>query len=187
MSRSSTSIYWDRQNGVRDVLTSRRQTANIEEAGNFAGVSYLPNFYDDNLDIAGFKVVGVTHPEALSFYNFELVDIHSIDNQVVFEIKATSKRKLQPLFEGTLMVLSEEFALLEVDLKPNSVISFPPPVQNFDLSYSQQFSNFGGDYWLPVDVRIEGLVEVGIIGLKFPPIGFKQVARIDDYKVNIVM
>lgn len=185
ISESISIAYWDKEKGSREILKSKRQTANIDEASNFAGVSYLPNFYDDNLDIAGFNVVGVTHPNALSYYDFSLEDIQALDGQVVYELSVRSKRKLQPLFEGTIFVLGEEYALLEVDLKPNSVVVFPPPVQDFNLSYAQQFSNFGGDYWLPVDVRIEGLVEVGIVGLRFPPIGFKQVAKLNDYEVNI--
>lgn len=185
ISESVSIAYWDKEKGSREILKSKRQTANMDEASNFAGVSYLPNFYDDNLDIAGFNVVGVTHPEALSFYDFTLEDMQSIDGQVVYEISVGSKRKFQPLFEGTIFVLGEEYALLEVDLKPNAVVVFPPPVQDFDLSYSQQFSNFGGDFWLPVDVRIDGLVEVGVVGLRFPPIGFRQVAKLNDYEVNI--
>lgn len=185
ISESISVAYWDKEKGSREILKSKRQTANIDAADNFAGVSYLPNFYDDNLDIAGFDVVGVTHPNALSYYDFSLEDIKSLDGQVVYELSVSSRRKMQPLFEGTIFVLGEEYALLEVDLKPNSVVAFPAPVQDFDLTYSQQFSNFGGDFWLPVDVRIEGLVEVGVVGLRFPPIGFKQVAKLNDYEVNI--
>lgn len=184
ISESVSEVFWDREKGHREVLKSRRQTANIEAADNFAGVSYMPNFYDDNLEIAGFDMVGVTHPNALSYYTFRLEDIQSLDNEVVYEISVTSDRKLQPLFEGTIFVLGEEYALLSVDLKPNAVVAFPPPVQDFDLTYSQQFSSFGGDYWLPVDVRIEGLIDVGIIGLRFPAIGFRQVSKMNDYKVN---
>lgn len=185
ISESISTAYWDKERGSREVLKSKRQTANMDAGSNFAGVSYLPNFYDDNLDIAGFDVVGVTHPNALSFYDFTLEDMQAIDDQVVYEISVKSKRKLQPLFEGTVFVLGEEYALLEVQLKPNSVVVFPPPVQDFDLSYSQQFSNFGGDFWLPVDVRIDGLIEVGVVGLRFPAIGFRQVAKLNDYEVNV--
>jgi hypothetical protein len=185
ISESISVAYWDKERGSREVLKSKRQTANIDATDNFAGVSYLPNFYDDNLDIAGFDMVGVTHPDALKYYEFQLEDIQSLDGQVVYELSVTSDRKLQPLFEGTIFVLGEEYALLEVDLRPNSVVVFPPPVQDFNLTYSQQFSNFGGDYWLPVDVRIEGLIEVGLVGLRFPPIGFKQVAKMNNYEVNL--
>jgi len=185
VSESVSEVFWDKKKGPREVLKSRRQTANIEGADNFAGVSYLPNFYDDELDIAGFDVVGITDERALKYYTFKLVEFTSIDDKIVFEISVEPKKKLQPLFEGTIFVLDEEFALLSVKLKPNNVIVFPPPVQDFNLSYEQQFSNFGGDFWLPVDVRIEGLVEVGIVGLRFPPIGFYQVSKMNNYQVNI--
>ncbi len=184
ISESISEAFWDRERGNREVLKSRRQTANIEGSDNFAGVSYLPNFYDDNLDIVEFDVVGVTHPKALSYYNFELVDFSKIDDKVIFEIKVTSKRKLQPLFEGTIFVQDQDYAMISVRLKPNDVIVFPPPVQEFDMYYEQQFSNFGGDYWLPVDFRMDGIIEIGVPGLRFPPIGFKQVSKLNDYKVN---
>lgn len=184
ITESISQAYWDKELGNREILKSRRQTANIEGSDNFAGVSYLPNFYDDNLEIVEFDVVGVTHPRALSFYNFELVNFTKIDDKVIFEIDVTSKRKLQPLFEGTIFVQDEDYALVSVRLRPNSVIVFPPPVQEFNMYYEQQFSNFGGDYWLPVDFRMEGTVEVGVPGLRFPPIGFKQVSKLNDYKVN---
>jgi len=185
ISESVSELFWDKEKGPREVLKSRRQTANIEGADNFAGVSYLPNFYDDELDIAGFDLVGITDERALKYYNFDLVDFTSIDGKIVFEIEVKPKRKLQPLFEGTIFVLDEEYALLSVKLKPNNVVVFPPPVQDFNLYYEQQFSNFGGDFWLPVDVRIDGLVEVGIVGLRFPPIGFHQVSKINNYHVNV--
>ena len=185
ISESVSEAYWDHEKGPREVLLSRRQTANIEGADNFAGVSYLPNFYTDMLDIAEFDMVGVTNERALKYYDFKLVDYQSIDDKVVYEIEVSPKRKFQPLFEGTIFVLDEEFALLSVKLKPNHVVVFPPPIQDFNLYYEQQFSNFGGDFWLPVDVRIEGLIEVGVIGLRFPPIGFKQVSKMNNYQVNI--
>jgi len=187
VSESISEVFWDKKKGPREVLKSKRQTANIEGADNFAGVSYLPNFYDDELDVAGFDVVGITDERALKYYTFKLVEFTSIDDKIVFEISVEPKRKLQPLFEGTIFVLDEEFALLSVKLKPNNVIVFPPPVQDFNLYYEQQFSNFGGDYWLPVDVRIEGLIEVGVVGLRFPPIGFYQVSKINNYQVNVDM
>ena len=41
---------------------------------------------------------------------------------------------------------------------------FPPPIQEFGLWYRQQFSNFGGDFWLPVDVRIQGNIKFWFSG-----------------------
>ena len=185
ITESASEVFWDKEQGHREVQKSKRQTANIEAANNFAGVSYLPNFYDDDIEIAGFQMVGVTHPDALDYYDFKLVDQTSLDDQTVFEIQVTPARKLQPLFKGTVYVLDRVYALLRVNLTPNDVVNFPRPVKSFELSYRQQFNNYGQDFWLPVDVRIGGDVKISMVGLDFPMIKFKQLSRITDYQVNV--
>lgn len=184
ISETSSTAYWDQDRGHREVVHSRRQTANIRESENFAGVSYVPNFYDDNIDVASYDVMGVTHPDALDYYRYEIVGRTTLDGKTVYEMKVTPRRKLQPLFEGTIWVLDEEYALLEVRLRPNDVVNFPPPIRGFDTYYEQQYDNYGREFWLPVDMRIEGSVKISMIGLEFPRIAFRQVARITDYRVN---
>ena len=142
ISESISEAFWDKERGNREILKSRRQTANIEGSNNFAGVSYLPNFYDDNLDIVEFDVVGVTNPKALS-YNFELVNFSKIDDKIIYEI-TTSKRKLQPLFEGTIFVQDIDYSMIAV-IETKRCDRFSPPVQEFDMCHEQQFSNFGGN------------------------------------------
>lgn len=184
ISESRSIAYWDAQRGHREVQLSARQTSNLTEEQNFAGVSYLPNFYDDDIEIAGYRMVGITHPDALSFYHFRLLETLQMDGKPVYKIEVTPRRIRQPVFEGIAYVLGRDYALLEVDLKPNEIVSFPPPVQDFDLSYRQQFSNYGRDFWLPVDMRAEGVVRIGMVGLQFPSMKFRQVSRLSGYEVN---
>jgi len=185
ITESSSIVYWDSEEGHREIQVSRRQTSNMSEDQNFAGVNYQPNFYDDNVEIAGYRMVGITHPDAPNFYYFELEEIQQMDGKPVYKIKVSPRRERQPTFIGTAWVLGRDYALLEVDLQPNEVVNFPPPVQEFNLSYQQQFSNYGGEFWLPVDMRVEGTVRVGMVGLRFPPFLFKQTSRISDYQVNV--
>ena len=185
ISESSSELYWNYEQGHREIQKSVRQTSNLSADQNFAGVRYLPNFYDDNIEIAGYDVVGITHPNALSYYHFSLLETLQMDGVPVYKIEVKPRRKLQPTFEGVAYVLGRDYALIDVDLKPNDVVNFPPPVQDFNLSYKQQFSNYGRDFWLPIDMRIEGRIRIGIVGLQFPPIQFRQVSRISDYRVNI--
>lgn len=187
ISETLSEVFWDKEKGTREVIKSRRQTANLGMEQNFASAGFMPNFYDDNLEIGGFDMVGPTHPDAFRFYNFELIGLRSIDNLTVFDIQVTPRRKLQPTFEGTIAVVDSAYALLEIDLRPNDALIFPPPIQKFNLWYTQQFSNFGGDYWLPIDVRIRGEIKFGIVGLQFPEMGFQQLSRLTDYQVNTVL
>ncbi|MCC5915283.1 MAG: carboxypeptidase-like regulatory domain-containing protein [Balneolaceae bacterium] len=184
ITESQSEAYWDRRYGHREVQRSRRQTSNLGADQNFAGVRYLPNFYDDNIEIAGYRMVGITHPDALRYYRFRLLETTQMDGVPVYKIGVEPRRERQPLFEGVAWVLGREYALLEVNLKPNDVVNFPPPVQEFDLSYMQQFSNYGGDFWLPVDVRIEGKIRIAMVGLRFPAINFRQISRLSGYELN---
>ncbi len=184
ITESISEAFWDKDHGHREVIKSQDQTANLESSVNFTGVRYMPNFYDDDIEISGFEMVGPTHPDALDYYYFRLADRLQIDDQLVYKIEMEPKRKRQPTFHGTLYVLDREYALLEVQLTPNRVVRFPPPVRDFDLRYEQQFSNYGGDFWLPVDMRINGLIRIEMIGLRFPPIKFTQLSRLSDYQVN---
>lgn len=185
ITESISEAWWDAQKGASEVIKSKRQTKNVDSGDNWAGASYIPNMYDNDIEISGFEIVGVTHPDALDYYDFTLQNTRKLGDTYVFDIKAEPRRKLQPTFEGMISVLDNDFAILDVDLKPSKSMIFPPPIQEFNLHYKQQFSNFGKDFWLPVDVRIEGKIKVGFVGFQLPDINFHQISRITDYEVNI--
>ncbi len=185
ITESGTRSFWHAKEGHREVQLYQRQTNNIGENQNFAGVRFLPNFYEDNIRITGFNVVGITHPNALHFYDFQLLETLQIDGQPVYKIEVIPKRRLQPLFEGVAYILGGEYALLEVDVKPNDVVTFPPPIQEFDLTYRQQFNSFGENFWLPVDMHVHGTIRISMIGLSFPLIRFSQTANLSEYKINV--
>lgn len=187
ITESASRVYWDKRRGIREVIKSRTQTSNIDPTQNFASATNLPNFYDDDISISGFELVGVTHPNALSYYHFKLEGFRQLDDKTVFDISVTPRRRLQPTFEGKIAILDEDFAMIEVDLRPSDAMMFPPPIQEFGLAYQQQFSNFGRDFWLPVDVRINGTIRIGFPGLQFPTINFAQLSRLTNYEVNTVL
>ncbi|MFZ0391248.1 MAG: DUF5686 family protein [Calditrichia bacterium] len=181
---SISTVYWDRKKGVREVIHSKRQTSNMTSSQNFASVALVRNLYDDNVEIAGHRLIGVTHPEALRHYRFRLTGQRMRDDLTVYDIAMEPKGKLQPAFRGTIAVLDSFFVLLEADLQPGEAVLFPPPVQNFRLRYRQQFSNFGGDFWLPVDVRVSGEIKIGMMLLEFPTIFYHRISRLSDYRIN---
>ncbi len=185
IAESISRAYWHVQKGPREVIISRKQTNNITQSENFATVSDIPNFYDDDIELIGFKMIGVTHPDAFDYYRFKLVDRRMRDDKMVYDIEVIPTSLLQPTFNGLIAVLDEEYVVLNVDLRPNESMLLPPPFQEWNLYYKQQFSDFGKDFWLPVDVRIDGDILIGFTGLQFPRIKFSQVSHLNDYEVNI--
>ncbi len=182
---SISEAFWDKQKGPREVILSRRQTSNMSASQNFAAASYVANFYDDDIEILGFRMIGPTHPKALDYYDFKLEGQRLLDKKIVYDISVTPRTKLQPAFVGTISVLDQDYAMIDVNLKPSEAILFPAPIQRWNVFYKQQFSNFGKEFWLPVDVRIEGEIKIGMVGLNFPPFKYHQISRLTGYQVNV--
>ncbi|HLR76765.1 MAG TPA: carboxypeptidase-like regulatory domain-containing protein, partial [Balneolaceae bacterium] len=101
ITESISKLYWLEGKGAKEILKWRDQTKNIDLENNFSGVNYLPNLYDDNIEIFGFNLVGVTNPRVPKYYNFEVADTLSINGKAVYKIKVSPRLKLQPLFKGT--------------------------------------------------------------------------------------
>lgn len=188
LSESLGDMYWDRIKGIRAVLKSKRTTKNVDPKDMvFSPDDAVVNFYDDDVTIQDSRFVGPTHPNALSYYDFKLIGQRNLDGQIVYDIRVNTKSKLQPTFVGTISVLDADSVLIAVDLKPSEFAIFPMPIRQWDVAYKQQFSNFGREYWLPVDIRMNGLIKIGLPGLEFPSIKYGQLSAFNDYSINQTM
>lgn len=185
LAESTSELFWDRERGTREVIKTKDQSSNLDKRYNLAFASQFPNFYDDDISISGYTIVGPTHPDAFDYYTFKLLRTSRIDQNKVYHIEVIPDTRLQPTFEGTVAVLDSAFALLEAELIPNETVRFPVPIQTWSIYYTQQFRNYGREFWLPVDLRMDGSLKIGFPGLQFPNIIFKRIASLDDYDVNI--
>lgn len=181
---STSKVFWDSERGSRELINSKRETSNLSSASNFAGASYMPNFYDDDIQLQGADFIGPTHPKAIKYYDFRLENKRLIDNKTVFVISVTPKTKLTPAFIGKISILENKYAMIDINLKPGEAFILPPPVKDWNFSYEQQFSDFGRDFWFPIDVRINGSIKIGMVGFEIPRIKYEQISRMTDYKVN---
>jgi len=184
IAESNSVLFYDKKRGSKEVIISRKGTSNITDNENFAFASNIQNLYDNDIDIAGFKAIGVTNPKALKYYNFILTGYRTFNGKTLYDIKVEPKSKLQPVMKGRISVVDEDYALVDVDLVPSESIILPPPFQNFDIHYKQQFRKFGNLYWMPVDMRLNGSIKLGMVGLDFPNIIYKQVSVFTEYKIN---
>ena len=148
-----TDAYWDRDEGIREVVRGKRETENLDLPPGLPAAMLVANLYDDNIDVAGHNFRGVTHPDALRHYTFTLEGTRVLDDRRVYDIAVKPRTARKSGFEGRISVLDEEYAMIDVELHPGESFLFPPPIEGLEVHYSQQFSNFGGDYWLPVDFR----------------------------------
>ena len=178
--------YWKQGDTLREVIRQKRQTQNVPVGQNFASVGTILNFYEDDIRFAGFSFVGPTSPEAFSYYDFHLERIRMIDGRQVFVIALQPTSHVTPLFRGTVNVLDEEYTLVGVDVEPNDAFVLPL-ISTVKLQYSQQFRRYDNDYWLPVDIRVDGTFDVGIPGVSLPRLRLQSSSSIYDYRVNITV
>ena len=183
-------VFWDKEQGMRELIKSRRQTLNLgtELTLDMPAVLLMANLYDDNIPLLDHNFAGVTHPDALDIYRFSLQGTRLMDDRLVYDISVAPKSRLSTAFSGEISVLADECALLEVALEPGEAFLFPPPITGIDITLHQQYDSFDGSPWLPIDFRSD--FELGIsFGplLSFPTFKARQLSRITNYEIEATL
>lgn len=184
-------VSWTQRQGWRTVVKSYRRSSNrfvddnmddlntLDELGSDAATI---NLYDDEIYMLGHHLKGVTSPDALKAYRFELLGQRLMDNRIVYDIGVTPRSRLLTGMVGRISVIDKDYALIEADLQPSASVVFPPPIRTFKLTAKQQFAVFGEGFWLPIGLQIEGMLKAGIVGLVFPKLTMKLTSRVSDYR-----
>lgn len=183
-----SSVYWKRDEGLREIIKSKKHTANVENTMTFSlggENNSLLNFYDSDVQIQGSRFVGPTHENAFDYYTFRLVGERRVGEQLIYEIDVRPRSRLQPVFEGRLHVVDDAMAMIDVDLRPADHVVYPLPIQKWNVAYRQQFSNFGREFWLPVGMHVDGQIKIAMPGLEFPNIHYDLLAGFSNYAINV--
>ena len=179
-----TDAFWDRELGTREIVRMERRTSNVDFSGLPAAM-LVSNLYADDIDLSGFKFVGVTNPRALSVYDFEIEGIRYRDEDLIYDISVKPKVVTSVAFEGSIAILDDESAMIEADLRPGAAFRFPPPFRDFEIEMSQQYDTFADSLWLPVDFRSRSAINIGVATLfEIPTIRIDQFSRLQNYEVN---
>ncbi|WP_103020830.1 DUF5686 and carboxypeptidase-like regulatory domain-containing protein [Salinibacter altiplanensis] len=188
IAESQTTAFWDAERGTREVVRSQRGTANLQNLadGALPAAATVRNLYRDNVEVFGNRMIGVTHPDALDDYDFTLDTTRAIDGRRAFLIRVEPDNRLSSTFRGTVTVLDSTYALLEARLRPTTSLSTSRVLKEVNITFEQQFSNFGGPYWLPVDFRARRDLDVQFSALfSLSDIRIRQVSRLSDYQINV--
>jgi hypothetical protein len=186
ITESYTTGYWQKGDTLREIVKQKRQTENVQMKNNFASVSRITNFNDDEIKIAGYTFIGPTAPDALDYYDYKLLKTFGKSGYEIYEIKMIPKSRVTPLLEGTIDIADFTYAVMGVDVQPGDAFNIPF-VKNLELKYKQQFSLCQDEFWMPHDIHIKGGAEISFIGLNIPKIAFEQTSVIYDYKINSVI
>lgn len=114
--------YSQEPNKQRTIIHSVRESGDP----NGLGTSSLPavvSFYDNNVDISEQAAPrGVVSPianGAISYYKYKLEGEFTESGHVIYKIAVTPRRLYEPLFNGTIYIMDDEWGIHSLDLSIN--------------------------------------------------------------------
>jgi hypothetical protein len=183
INESYTKGYWQKGDTLREIVTQRRQTANVQPSFNFASVGRILNFAEERINFIGYTFVGPTAYDALDYYDYKLLRTRTSGRTDVYDILMIPRTRTVPLFEGTVNIAGDSYALVGVDVQPNVAFQIPF-TRDVYLRYRQQFGLYETSYWMPVDIRIKAGFSISILGISIPRVVLTQTSVISDYSIN---
>lgn len=115
--------YYTQKGKERTIIHSVRQSGQPGAAG-FSQLPSVISFYDNNMDLSGqLAPRGIISPVsngALSYYNYKLEGEFVENHQVIYQISVKPKRLYEPLFNGTIYIAADDWAIHSLSLSTNS-------------------------------------------------------------------
>ncbi len=171
--------FFKKPNDYKEEIIARRQSANFPSSINIlTGGRILQNFYNDKINFLGRDLPGPLADDALSYYYFSIRKTLAIDNNPVYEIHMEPDNQHDPGFVGNIFITDSTYNLIKVELGLNRAANTGGLFDS--VKVFQQFSEFKGSIYMPVDYRI--FVTANYLSLvKF---GFELNTILYDYKIN---
>lgn len=170
--------YYKSPHKLKEVIVARKQSANFPSSVNIlTGGRLIQNFYADDLNFFGRKMIGPLDDNSARYYSFSLKDTLAQDNHMIYKIFMTPADSLDPGFVGDIYITGKNFDLVKVNLSLNKAANFSGIFKKIVID--QQFDQYNNIY-MPVDYHLS--VEANVLGLaKF---GFELNTLLNNYEIN---
>lgn len=179
IAETKTTCFWEQPDKYKEIITARRQSANIKAQNNLMSIGQVLNFNRNRIELGRYAIVSPTASDALDHYDYYLLDTIIIDNRPVFVLEMEPKSKITPLFVGHVQIADSTFDVVAVDVGFNEAVDF---AMLRNPRYVQKHAALAPDIWMPVEIRFTGDVKLNI---PFPGIpsdmSFMQLASLSDY------
>lgn len=182
LTETQSTSYWQRPGKYREVITARKQTANLDPTDNLVTVGEFLNFNRNRIEIGTYSVVSPVADDALEHYNYYLIDTVIIDSRPAFLLEIEPLDPDQPRFVGTAHIADSTYDVIDLDVGLSRGAGFP---MMSDLRYRLRSAKFLNLYWLPVEVRFSGKVDLPVAVAGIPSqLGFEHYASVSDYRLD---
>ncbi len=181
ITEAQSTSYWEYPDRYKEVLSARRQSANIKGQFNIVVVGGVLNFNKNRVDLNEWQVVTPTAEDALDYYDYYLIDSTYIDSQKIYRLEIEPRNQVDPLFIGHIQIVDSTFDVVGVDVGFNEAVDIP--VVN-NLRYRQQFAHFQQEYWMPVEISFTANVSLNLPGVP-SRMSFSHIASLYSYQFEV--
>ncbi|MBU1317760.1 MAG: DUF5686 and carboxypeptidase regulatory-like domain-containing protein [candidate division Zixibacteria bacterium] len=181
INESQQKSYWEQPGKYKTIVNAQRHSQNVKGVEGTGALNGLLDFNQNRLDLQGNSVVAPAAEDALDFYNYYLLDTIFVDNRPVFRLEIEPKSALHPLFAGEILIADSTYDVVGVDVEFSEA---------FDWQYlknprfSQKYELFRDSFWMPIEIRFEIDIELGIPGISNYFIDY--VVALHKYDINLV-
>ena len=172
-------LHWNAPNDFYEIVRSQKISANLPEALNFfAGNSFL-DINSDQINFGQVEIIGPTAPNAIQYYEYEILDTLYSGNERLFKIKIQPKNNSRPLMGGELFLIDKKFVVQHIDVILNDQCNF-----DFyrDIHIIQSYRSFNDSLYLPFHSRRESIFQFNIPG--YPELKLLKENFREGYVVN---
>ncbi|MBU8933614.1 MAG: DUF5686 and carboxypeptidase regulatory-like domain-containing protein [candidate division Zixibacteria bacterium] len=171
--------YWEQPGRYKEIITARRQTANMTAEQNLISVGEIFNLNSNRLDFGRQQVVSPTADDALDYYNYYLLDTILLDGKPVFKLEIEPRGNTHPLLVGEILIADSTYDVVGVEVGFSN--GFDAPYIS-DLTYRQTYAAFDDNLWMPIEVRFSGRFDIP--GPIIPALAFDYVAALHRFTIN---
>jgi hypothetical protein len=183
ITESYTDGYWQEGDSLHEVVTQKRETKNLPEAGFIPSVGEIINFTDDVIEFVGYKFVGPIAENAFDYYKYKLLKTFRKNGVEVYEIEVIPDSRLVPLFSGKISIADSSYAVMGIDFHPNEAFHIPF-IPDLELNFTQHYSLYENRFWMPTDIITDFGMKIQLLGMTLPRIVVNEVSDIYDYSLN---
>ncbi len=149
---------------VISVYASKKSDFNANPMRFIAG-----SFYQDEIAAS----ISPLSTKAFQYYEFKHLGAFMDGGHLINIIKVTPKVRAPNVFEGTLQLVEEDWALYSVDLKSQIELGL-------EIQLKQIYQNINDLAWMPISYQFD--IEGKLMGIGFE---FKYLASVADYKITL--
>jgi Family of unknown function (DUF5686) len=186
ISEARSDAYWQFPDRYQETIIARRRANHLSPLWNAVwstvSVADVGNFQRDRIEILPYSFASPIADDALTFYDFRLLEILVIDGRRVFRLAMRPRSPTSPSLTGVIDIADSTYDVVAIDAGVTDAAQFGLWKT---VRYREYFADQGDGRWLPSEVRLTGDARLRVRIPKTPQhLSFEQEARFSHFRFN---